>query len=1330
MVGGLGVIEDPKQEDDLGIELDDLVYFYPDISDQYFQGKIGSLLEFAELSGSGQEPIPSRNNFFEHQTFIHRFLREYDDILLIHPPGSGKTRSAGGSSEEYRRSFIAGTVDYTSQYLKGGKNQIKHVYVLVPGAVIKSEFEKQIICGSAREGDYDIAYLDEGGPSALTRRVNKLLGRFYTIETYSRFAKKINEENMTDQEITDKFSGSMFIIDEAHNLIPAKKGDFDKITEKSSRNILKGEVDGKGGTGVQKKMIYKMIAKVFHLAKRSKRILMTATPMINSTSEIIDLINLIIPNGQPKMEQIVNYDDHSTEQLKVYFGGRISFVPDLDTKVDAVYGGTEIKHREQIGNRMYTYKTIVEETKMLSSVPFILQQLEIERRITGNTNLTFDQWKERGGKGSGRENFGFNIKEWLGPGDVLIKFWQDDGYRRISNIHTKFKSDRRQAANFVFPDGSFGEKGFKKYRSNPESSAGDTYRPNPELKRCLSRLFLKRYSSKYARGIALIKSIGMGKITPIDEIGTELNWEIRPKGKVFCFSEQLRGSGIIIYGKALEENGYERFNQNGSVFGRTGKTGRSYCISKESEELNQEDRPMSISKGPRYAMLTGFTSKAKRETLLELFNSRENRYGDYIQVLLTSPVAQFGLNINDVVQIQLMEGGWHEAGHYQALSRSLRATSHVYLLNDAKKEAKKRGDSSEVRIQVNIYQHAAVDTEGGSVDLELYKASEGKAIRIEKLFNKMKTLSVDCHVHRFRQKRKGTTGKLLHDSTSYQCLPVPKSLLNRNGPGLEIDSSSYNVLYSKDDLDRAINFIYEMFKIKSKYKFKELGDKYQKIMVKTKYGPYFYDPRFILLAAEKIIGDNKEIVDKFGFVRYLQEDGKYLFLVEKYPLLGNKNSLGSAYYVQRLIGRTDITLKDVLNDSQRSEQNEMIEIIKYLPAEAKNILQLISGLNNASQVKLLEWAIIETAKRTNNPSAKSVMDKFNYYIFQWRDPVGLVNIVKNKRDIDPNAPRGRGRPRAAGNLVPIKFTTDQIIKEEYYPAIDNMGNPAMVMFHNLTGLGQDDNDYSRSSQNMTGNRKIRLLKIPEGLKRVIAVSDWRDLSSLEEPVYRHLAGHIIDTIKLEPLKKNKVYGRFEGGKFSIINNLKLKEGETDRRSMPRGKYCGSYSISELIWFLYHHRRFVLPSDRSPPDHYFPPGDPIRTVDKEQRIASLIPLGMVDREQIITRLMSLGMVDREQIITRLIPFGTVDREQIITRLMSLRTVNREQIISRLMGLPVKPSNKFVNSGRLRQMTKEELEFFYEWYVYLTSKNKKKEALCNILQDHLGEKNLLLILGTPN
>ena len=56
------------------IELDDLLYTYPDKDDPLFQQKITAKKEFYTISSELTEPVPRRAEFYNHQKSLHRFM--------------------------------------------------------------------------------------------------------------------------------------------------------------------------------------------------------------------------------------------------------------------------------------------------------------------------------------------------------------------------------------------------------------------------------------------------------------------------------------------------------------------------------------------------------------------------------------------------------------------------------------------------------------------------------------------------------------------------------------------------------------------------------------------------------------------------------------------------------------------------------------------------------------------------------------------------------------------------------------------------------------------------------------------------------------------------------------------------------------------------------------------------------------------------------------------------------------------------------------------------------------------------------------------------------
>ena len=102
------------------LELDDLVYSYPDDRAPGFQTLISAKKEFNELASDITETVPRRGKFFKHQILIHRFMLVYDRLLLIHRTGTGKTCAAFAIAEANKRNmkrtyFISPSKDLNTQ---------------------------------------------------------------------------------------------------------------------------------------------------------------------------------------------------------------------------------------------------------------------------------------------------------------------------------------------------------------------------------------------------------------------------------------------------------------------------------------------------------------------------------------------------------------------------------------------------------------------------------------------------------------------------------------------------------------------------------------------------------------------------------------------------------------------------------------------------------------------------------------------------------------------------------------------------------------------------------------------------------------------------------------------------------------------------------------------------------------------------------------------------------------------------------------------------------------------------------------------------------------
>ena len=233
-------------------------------------------------------------------------------------------------------------------------------------------------------------------------------------------------------------------------------------------------------------------------------------------------------------------------------------------------------------------------------------------------------------------------------------------------------------------------------------------------------------------------------------------------GTAFVYCELHNGSGAVALAMCLESIGYERFNESRNVFG-TGKAGgvakQSVCAGREEvgdevveEEAEAEEegpkrkraRKATIQPRKRYGLISGETDLAKQDALLAAFNSFENRHGDYIRVLIGSKTTRDGRNMANVTRVFLMPL-WTPSGLYQAMSRAIRATSHVDLV----------AESEAHRVRVKVYRMAAVNSKRDTVDYDMYRIVEKKDKEIALERRKLKRVAVDCHLQRTRNIRAG-----------------------------------------------------------------------------------------------------------------------------------------------------------------------------------------------------------------------------------------------------------------------------------------------------------------------------------------------------------------------------------------------------------------------------------------------------------------------------------------------------------------------------------------------------------------------------------------------
>ena len=597
------------------VQLDDLLIRYPDQDEPKIQTWITGLEEFNSLGSETKEPIPEKGEGFKHQKLIARFLLEYDFLYAYNETGTGKTLTAIQTAETLKsrsmydmkviaeldsdeRAQIKEVANIGNLLLSSPKTNIMRVVVIVKGPTLEKQFKQEIICKYPKGNYYTQEIKEAESSSALTRRVKKSLDGYYEFWHYETFASHVSNKNPA--QIEKAFSDTLFVIDEIQNLRNNINKDEKKIGKREQQYRFK----------------YQQIQRALKYGKRNKVLLLSATPMVNETSELPLIMNLLYPEGHPDMPLGVDYSDANWDLSKIepYLRGRISYVRQLDTGAIPTYKGTQLPGYFEV----------------VAMAPMSKFQAGVIRNIGTDS----------------------------------------------------FYSKSRAASIFVFPDGGSSAESLKKYikGANPDSvvKSDGPYIPTKELLEYISRREPLDGSGEEGKN----KYLGYLSRKFQDIID---NCNEATRQSCFVFTDYVAAAGAISLGMCFEAQGYERFMSGNNVFknvrGVRGTEGSNYCEPDDISEKQINNR--LLKKGLRYAMITGNTTSQKVvNNILRVFNSYENRHGEYIKVLIGSSTIREGLNLSNVQNIQLTGGGWNQAVTYQAISRGIRSTSHVYLINE------------------------------------------------------------------------------------------------------------------------------------------------------------------------------------------------------------------------------------------------------------------------------------------------------------------------------------------------------------------------------------------------------------------------------------------------------------------------------------------------------------------------------------------------------------------------------------------------------------------------------------------------------------------------
>lgn len=1085
---------------------EDYIPVYPDQDDSNFQTKFTAKKEFNELASNVREDPPKRGEYYRHQKLAIRYLRIYDRLVNISSAGSGKSRF-----------FIAAV-----EFIKQNPTIYKRVYVLEKGNLVLKEFQKQIVCGSP-QNEYESelvknSQFDSSRKANITREISK----WYSLTTYKSFVNQViktkKHSKMTDAEIKENFSGCIFLLDEVHNITNTGTN-RDHSIESSEEDIRKNK---------ENMLIYNTMWRIFHIAERTKIIVASATPMINVPNEMPRVMNLLLPADM----QMPNWDYKKVtlSQLEPYLRGKITFVRGLDTGVVANYMGNlmpephliQVPNEEEIKetgwNGSFNYSNPgIQPIPPMKTIEVQTQVKIYTSEITGETQ---------------RKGYLHAMK---------VKNISRKKKNNSTEESTQFRDAEIQASSFVFPDGSYGgsfkriphvskekkhlfrtESGLSKYIT---SDRKDEFSAKSGFNEMLKIENLREYSCKFAT------------IISIEMEHRDSKFENGP-GSCFIYSKGLTGGGAILLAQCFSENGFSRYQSSSSAFDKSDPIEYSMCSNSSFSSLKK-----GITKAPRYALLTSETldNDNKTNAILELFNSEENVFGEYIQVIIGTQISRDGINFSNCVRFHLCTADWNPSGTYQAISRTIRSTSHVFLLSLIRKKYEEQYpgmDSSNLTVNIDIYRHAAVlnDYENDtyySVDLDFYKSSEEKDIYIHRIFRMLKQATFDCQINYQRNRRPDDIdGSPICDyqKCDYQCTGVKPT---------KMDYSTYDILYADELIKMCTKELIELLQEKGSITIEELIKKW---VVRG-----IYREKFIYMTIDKIMLEKVQLLDRFGFICYLYINGSTIYIKREFPNGININQISqSSIYTKQLIVSKTTTFEQLIYEGQFDDQFEILENMKKLNVTEENSEEFLNLLNKLTvnfKVKLLEDSLLNLIEKKDTLADRIVFDQLQTSVFQTPEPE--EDIINSSQFLGKNLKYPKG--------FKFKGVTNQ--------------NAESILIHTLYGTEQKENNYSTSKAFTNATGKIRILKRSENL-------GWRDATEYELPVYNNIIKEILK-VRLEPFEQYPIYGLILSDNIFRIRDRTTETAIIeDNRNIKRGEVCSSIKKDRLIEILFKEKIMV------------------------------------------------------------------------------------------------------------------------------------------------------------
>lgn len=1121
------------------IELSDLLETAANLYNPDFQSLITGDYQYGSL-GNDKRRTVTRGEAFPHQEFVRRYLRNYPSLFIMDEPGTGKTCSVTRFTEYAREQHLLALRDpFAADYKVA---HLKKTYVLVKGKTQINEFRYQLVCRCTRY--YEEQLVNVKSDIDQKTKITNAIKEYYKVTGYRKFVNSVLKKYphfLTDlahqQDALRDFDDSIFWIDEAHNLILLDE----TINDKDAHT---------------KDVVYAVIKTILQGARRCKIIITTATPAINKTADFTSMCNLVLPpDGTvpedyevsevsdlslvvhfPELTRSISNDPatlseallplraRSREELNPYFRGQIP----LDTDYQTIT-------LEELNAYLQGRITYVRTLDSAVTPQFMTNDAYEGPTLDLNTTLFYIE---------------------MSPFQTT---YYNQAYDQSINTNDGVYNSARQASDFIFPDGSWGNHSSREdpasvpsvpsvppvpSRSREKAAPGGKYlvRSKKGSKFTITNEFRKaipsldsiyQYSAKYYAICHHIATI---------------------PGNHFVYGDYVTGSGTVVLAALLELLGYQRFTETTSIFSDEDRfhpqSYTPFCPPDDSVKRKQRRVRSNFHKRPRYALITGKDDEKLFPIIMEAMNSYANRHGDYIKVLITSRIGRDGINVYNVRAIHIIGAAWNYAAIYQSLFRGLRATSHYDLIE----ELASMGLET-LAVMIFLYaaipgnyirdndrwinEHPAIE----SIDLKMYQVAETKDKEIRAVMRMFKELAVTCQIFHERNVRPSTydyTSDCDYQPCDYPCLDkAPEA----------IDYHNYDLKYSDSDIEATIDVIVGYLSVLPAITVPQLRELTRHLLPQ--------EGRYLVTALERIIDERREIIDRRGWSRFLHYHGDSYYLSEDY-YSGQEGSVALSWYSYNLLVNDDLSFEELTH--RRANRDLTIDYRElarhtYTPEAFRSYL---TGFNIDIQVALLEESISAIIKGViNNNVYNMVLANYESYVYPLHEPLEMLREEAARLS---RIQLAAGESGLAEEFRVRRYTASELDKI----VIDE--NAPIVYVHNLYGLTPTPANYASNSRYSKGEGRLRILVPREAIYHI----GWRDVLGYEYQVYNMLIQRAIrDKSQFYRTTFTDLFGIIQNGTFKIVDlATQQKEAATSARHVKTGRQCTFYGLAELYGFMW------------------------------------------------------------------------------------------------------------------------------------------------------------------